>query len=586
MVRGTQTKIMTPLHPDRSTAINDFRQAHQRAALQLVLSRVTGKSVELLSYEDVLGKLRLTGRSSRGVREIPVSAIAGTVGRTSDFTRTFLPRKASDEQRWANLLAFAQQNSLDALPPIEVYQIGEAYFVQDGHHRVSVARTLGVEFIAAYVTEVQTRVPLTPDDDWNALIRNAEYATFLDYTRLDRLRPKTDFTVSVAGQYAKLEDHIEVHRYFREMAEGRELDFEEAVCRWHDEAYLPIAEAIHDQGLLSDFPGRTTTDFYLWIAEQRLLLQNELGWAISPEAATASLADRFTTRSRPLLDRAGRALLGAVIPAGFKSGPTVGQWRRAKTVARYSDRLFADILVPLSAAPPNWAIVDQALSIAQREGGHVHGLHISPDEDDLDNPLVETLRQEFGRRCAAAQVPGSFNLEVGPLSDKVRAMAALTDLVVIGLASGTQTLSAEVIAWMRYCTRPILSVPGITSNFEHALLAYDGSPKSKEALFVAAYLGEQWKTRLTLITVIDPGRTDGTVLDYARQYLDLHELSADYVVGSGNAPNLILKTAQERSCDVLLMGSYTYAPVLESVRGGTAVNPLLREARVPALVCR
>lgn len=577
---------MTPLHPDRSTAINDFRQAHQRAALQLVLSRVTGKSVELLSYEDVLGKLRLTGRSSRGVREIPVSAIAGTVGRTSDFTRTFLPRKASDEQRWANLLAFAQQNSLDALPPIEVYQIGEAYFVQDGHHRVSVARTLGVEFIAAYVTEVQTRVPLTPDDDWNALIRNAEYATFLDYTRLDRLRPKTDFTVSVAGQYAKLEDHIEVHRYFREMAEGRELDFEEAVCRWHDEAYLPIAEAIHDQGLLSDFPGRTTTDFYLWIAEQRLLLQNELGWAISPEAATASLADRFTTRSRPLLDRAGRALLGAVIPAGFKSGPTVGQWRRAKTVARYSDRLFADILVPLSAAPPNWAIVDQALSIAQREGGHVHGLHISPDEDDLDNPLVETLRQEFGRRCAAAQVPGSFNLEVGPLSDKVRAMAALTDLVVIGLASGTQTLSAEVIAWMRYCTRPILSVPGITSNFEHALLAYDGSPKSKEALFVAAYLGEQWKTRLTLITVIDPGRTDGTVLDYARQYLDLHELSADYVVGSGNAPNLILKTAQERSCDVLLMGSYTYAPVLESVRGGTAVNPLLREARVPALVCR
>jgi nucleotide-binding universal stress UspA family protein len=586
MVRGTQTKIMTPLHPDRSTAINDFRQAHQRAALQLVLSRVTGKSVELLSYEDVLGKLRLTGRSSRGVREIPVSAIAGTVGRTSDFTRTFLPRKASDEQRWANLLAFAQQNSLDALPPIEVYQIGEAYFVQDGHHRVSVARKLGVEFIAAYVTEVQTRVPLTPDDDWNALIRNAEYATFLDYTRLDRLRPKTDFTVSVAGQYAKLEDHIEVHRYFREMAEGRELDFEEAVCRWHDEAYLPIAEAIHDQGLLSDFPGRTTTDFYLWIAEQRLLLQNELGWAISPEAATASLADRFTTRSRPLLDRAGRALLGAVIPAGFKSGPTVGQWRRAKTVARYSDRLFADILVPLSAAPPNWAIVDQALSIAQREGGHVHGLHISPDEDDLDNPLVEMLRQEFGRRCAAAQVPGSFNLEVGPLSDKVRAMAALTDLVVIGLASGTQTLSAEVIAWMRYCTRPILSVPGITSNFEHALLAYDGSPKSKEALFVAAYLGEQWKTRLTLITVIDPGRTDGTVLDYARQYLDLHELSADYVVGSGNAPNLILKTAQERSCDVLLMGSYTYAPVLESVRGGTAVNPLLREARVPALVCR
>jgi hypothetical protein len=319
---------------NQSSAISDFRQAHQRASLQQVLARVTGKSVELLSYDDVLHKLRQTGRAARGVREIPIEAIVGTVGRCADFTRTFLPRKGTDEQRWANLMAFVQQNSFDALPPIDVYQMGSAYFVQDGHHRVSIARQLGRQFIAAYVTEVQTRVPLTPDADWNALIRNAEYAAFLEYTHLDRLRPKTNFSVSVPGQYAKLEEHIEVHRYFKEAAEERELDFEQAVCRWHDEVYAPIAEAIHDQGLLSDFPGRTVADFYLWIAEQRVLLQNELGWVISPEAATAALADRFNTRSRPLLDRAGRALLGAVIPAGFKSGPTVGQWRKAKTGAR------------------------------------------------------------------------------------------------------------------------------------------------------------------------------------------------------------------------------------------------------------
>jgi nucleotide-binding universal stress UspA family protein len=586
MVRGTQIKNMTSFTRDKASALNDFRQAHQRASLQLVLARVTGKSAELLSYDDVLNKLRQTGRSARGVREIPVAAIVGTVGRCTDFTRTFMPRKVSDEQRWANLKTYIQQHSLDALPPIEVYQIGSAYFVQDGHHRVSIARQLDIQFMTAHVTEVQTRVPLTPDADWNDLIRNAEYAAFLEYTHLDRLRPKTDFTVSVPGQYAKLEDHIEVHRYFREVAEERAIDFEEAVCHWHDEAYLPIAETIHDQGLLSDFPGRTTTDFYLWITEHRQLLQHELGWTISPEAATASLADRFITRSRPLLDRAGRALLRVVIPPGFKSGPTVGQWRKAKIVARYSERLFADILVPLSAAPPNWAVLDQALSIAQREGGHVHGLHISPDEDDLDNPLVETLRQEFGRRCAAAQVPGSFNLEVGSVSDKVRGMAALTDLVVIGLAPAVQMLSAEVMICMRYCTRPILTVPGNTTNFQRALLAYDGSPKSKEALFVAAYLGEQWKTQLTLITVIDPGRTDGTVQVEARRYLEMHELEADYIVASGNGPEQILRAAQDRACDVLLMGSYTYSPVLESMHGGTAVNPLLREVPVPVLVCR
>jgi nucleotide-binding universal stress UspA family protein len=577
---------MSTLPFNKQSAVNDFQQAHHQAALQQIVARLTGKSIELLSYDDVLRQLKLTGRAARGIQTISLDTIVGTVGRCTDFTRSFLPRKSSDEQRWANLKAFVEQNSLDALPPIDVYQIGSAYFIQDGHHRVSIARQMGVKFITAYVTEVHTRVPLTPDADWDTLIVNAEHAEFLEYTRLDRLRPRSDFSVSVPGQFEKLEDHIEVHRYFSEVAEERDIAFEEAVCRWHDEAYLPIVEAIREQGILADFPDRTVTDFYLWIAEQRLVLQHELGWLISPEAATASLAERFNARSRPLLDRAGRAMLSAMIPAGLKSGPSVGQWRKTKRVARYSDHLFLDVLVPLSETPPSWTVLDQALSIARREGGRVHGLHIVADEADLGQAAQETLRQEFGRRCAAAQVEGSFNLEAGVLSDKVRTMAALTDLVVIGLDAAGHTLSPEVTAWMRYCTRPILTVPQVASEFRHALLAYDGSPKSREALFVAVYLGEAWQTRLTLITVVDPGRADSTVLDYARQYLELHELAADYVVGSGNAPDLILKTAQEHACDALLMGSYSYSPLVESMRGGTAVNPLLRGATVPALVCR
>ena len=66
--------------------------------------------------------------------------------------------------------------------------------------------------------------------------------------------------------------------------------------------------------------------------------------------------------------------------------------------------------------------------------------------------------------------------------------------------------------------------------------------------------------------------------DYARQYLEMHELAADYMVGSGNAPEQILQTVQERACDALLMGSYSYSPLMESMRGGTAVNRLLRGA--------
>ena len=311
-------------------------------------------------------------------------------------------------------MAFVQQHSLDALPPIDVYQIGSAYFVQDGHHRVSIARQLGIEFVTAYVTEVQTRVPLTPDADWDALIRNAEYAAFLEYTQLDRLRPKTDFTVSVPGQYAKLEDHIEVHRYFIEVAEDRELDFEEAVCRWHDEAYRPIAEAIHDQGLLSDFPGRTTTDFYLWIAEQRLLLQQRTGLVdFAGSGAPHRWRRHFSARSRPLLDRAGRAILNAMIPASFKSGPAVGQWRKTKT-GRAVQRLFV--------CGYSGAAQCRAAQLGRGRSGLEHRaargrprawLAHQRREDGLGSPAVEAVRQEFERRCAAAQAQGSFNLEVG-----------------------------------------------------------------------------------------------------------------------------------------------------------------------------
>jgi len=195
---------MSSVNFNQQSAFNDFQQAHHQAALQQIMARLTGKSIELLSYDDVLRQLKLTGRAARGVQAIPLNAIVGTVGRCTDFTRSFLPRKASDGQRWANLKAFVVQNSLDALPPIDVYQIGSAYFVQDGHHRVSIARQLGVEFISAYVTEVHTRVPLSPGADWDTLIVNAEYAEFLEYTHLDRLRPRSDFAVSVPGQYEKL----------------------------------------------------------------------------------------------------------------------------------------------------------------------------------------------------------------------------------------------------------------------------------------------------------------------------------------------------------------------------------------------
>src|SRR5512138_1188212 len=163
-------------------AIQDFQAARQRAAVQEVLARFTRKSNRLLSYDDVAEKLKLRLRTERGVQQVPLDAIIGSVGRYTDFTRTFLPRQVKDLQRWARVKA-AMEDGVD-MPPIEVYKVGEAYFVVDGNHRVSIAREEGSPTIAAHVIEFSTPIQLMPDVQPDDLIIQAEYAAFLDATHL------------------------------------------------------------------------------------------------------------------------------------------------------------------------------------------------------------------------------------------------------------------------------------------------------------------------------------------------------------------------------------------------------------------
>ena len=179
-------------------AIHDFQHARSKAALQEIMARLTGKSADLLSYEDVRRKLKARGRVAQRLEEVPLDAIVGSVGRYADFTRSFLPRQDSDQERWAKVKVAV--TGLGGLPPIDVYQIDQAYFVLDGNHRVSVARQVGATHIQAYVTEVRTRVPLSPDVQPDDLILKGEYADFLERTRLDELRPEADLSVTVPGQ--------------------------------------------------------------------------------------------------------------------------------------------------------------------------------------------------------------------------------------------------------------------------------------------------------------------------------------------------------------------------------------------------
>ena len=144
-----------------------------------MLARLTGQSNELLSYEDVAQKLKLYTRSDKGLQNIPVMAIIGSVGRYTDFTRTFLPRRESDRERWARVKSAMEDPGGAGLLPIEVYQVGEVYFVLDGNHRVSIARQEGFEQIEAHVIEFKSDLLVTADLQPDELIIKAEYVEFL-----------------------------------------------------------------------------------------------------------------------------------------------------------------------------------------------------------------------------------------------------------------------------------------------------------------------------------------------------------------------------------------------------------------------
>ncbi len=551
------------------SALQDFQEAHLKASLQEALARLTGKSNELLSYDEVAKKLKLRARSDRGIYEIPVNAIIGSVGRYTDFTRTFLPRRPEDQERWARVKAAMEDPVGKGTPPIEVYKVGDAYFVLDGNHRVSIARQEGSKFIEAHVIEVRTEIPVTPDLQPDDLIIKAEYADFLEKTEIKSLIPNVDLSVTAPGQYAKLLEHIEAHRYFMGLDFQRDIPYSEAVGHWYDEIYLPFIEPLRERGMLRWFPDRTETDLYLWVSEHRAMLESELGWSIRPDIAMANLA----TEANPRAD---------------DDESTPGTWRSAKMFDRYTDRLFMDILVSMSGSTEGWQALEQAILVAQMETANLHGIHIVPLEADLKKPEALAVQAQFNNRCREVDLPGSLIIESGIVSERVSKRSLLTDLLVLNVAHppapGLSSLNSGLRSIIWRSARPILTVPGKTSPMDRALLAFDGSVKSKEALFIAAYVAERWKTSLTVMTLSEKDSVSPSVQDYARAYLELHEIEADYVLMDGPMDKF-LDVSRERDVNLILMGGYS-GTALKEVIIGSLVNHLLRKFEYPILICR
>jgi nucleotide-binding universal stress UspA family protein len=443
--------------------------------------------------------------------------------------------------------------------------VGDVYFVIDGNHRVSIARQEGAKTIEAHVIEVRTHVPLTPDVRAEDLIIKSEYVEFLEYTRIMNLRPNVDLSVTIPGQYPKLMEQICAQECLLEKNSENEIAFQDAVTAWYDNIYIPLAEAIRDRGLLRWFHHRTITDLYIWISENRSTLEKELGWEIGSDIAATNL----------------------ILEGNVKS--QIGEWRKARLSTRYTDRLFADILVPLSGGEASWASLEQAILIAQRENASIHGLHIVASRDKIQSEEALDVQARFNRRCQEADVSGSLVIEAGDITGKIRERTAVTDLIVLKVEhppmGGLSTLSSPFRSIIVNSACPILGVPGEATQVERVVLSYDGSPASREALFVAAYFGEVWKTQLVVFSALDGSRVKADVQDYPRRYLEFHEVDAEYLLSDRGAMDQLKRIVDDQNPDLILMGAYGVS-LLQQIRNGSALDYMLRESSVPLLICR
>jgi hypothetical protein len=258
----------------------DFNRARRKSFINQVLSILSGQPTQLLSYDDVKEKLRIGGPIYRGVKTIRVDQIAGSLNRYHEFDRAFLPKAEQLSGRWQKVdRAFYEDVHL---PPVVLYKVGEVYFVVDGHHRVSVAREQGQEFIEAEIRECATRVNITPDIKPEDLEILGAKIDFLERTKLDTLRPEADITLTIPDGFDRMLEHIAVHHYFMGIDFRRDITEEEAVAHWYDKVYMPIIEVIRHSDILNDFPDKTEGDVYMWVLDHQHYLSEERGEPLRP----------------------------------------------------------------------------------------------------------------------------------------------------------------------------------------------------------------------------------------------------------------------------------------------------------------
>lgn len=281
------------------TYSSSFTKAHRKEIYRRLARIVRGSGpAPLPSFNDLRSRLHLFQQSYTGLHTIEVANIVGTVDRSDDFDRDFLPRTPQTRERWERL-----ERAFPSLgfPPISVYKVKDVYFVIDGNHRVALAKQKGAEFIDAEVTEIQTDIEINEDIDFEKIIYLEQARRFMQQSGLDRSRPTARIDFSRPEGFAELLDVIKAHGYDLMMQKNKVLSPEEIAADWYDGVYLPTVESIRWEKLLELEADSTEGDFFLWVLERRRGHDSQLGeQSLEDEARQAERDQEGRIRVRAL----------------------------------------------------------------------------------------------------------------------------------------------------------------------------------------------------------------------------------------------------------------------------------------------
>jgi hypothetical protein len=253
----------------------DFSRARRRRALARLTARLrrVDDVDHILPFEEVASALGRVGQRPLGLQVIPLDSIVGTVDRSREFDRDFRPTSPRVRERWERI-NLAQRKG-EAMPPIDVYRIGELHFVKDGHHRVSVAHALGYRDIEAYVTEVLTELGADRKIRMRDLPLKSHERLFFERVPLtDEARERIH--LSDEWRYAALAEAVEAWGFRASQARNQQLSRQEAAEAWFREEYEPVVEMLREAQLVPK--GVTDTEAYMKVAQLRYLILRTHEW--------------------------------------------------------------------------------------------------------------------------------------------------------------------------------------------------------------------------------------------------------------------------------------------------------------------